>query len=215
MKKSTLAWGAGLILIAFAAALITYPQLPSEMPTHWNIHGEVDGYMAKHFVVFLMPAIMLAMLGLTKILPWLSPKCFEVDNFRETYEFLMILTIGLLGYIHAITLWAGLSDSTDVSRALVAGIFLFFGLLGNVLGKVRRNFWIGVRVPWTLASERVWNNTHRFAARLYCTSGITGCIAVLAGLPFVPAFVMLIAAALIPVVYSLVEYKSLEKRGEI
>jgi len=91
--------------------------------------------------------------------------------------------------------------------------------LSRELGKVRRNFYVGVRTPWTLASERVWNDTHRLAAKLFVGAGIIGLAAVV--LPFpLPAVIItvvasMIVAGLIPAVYSLILYKRLEKLGEL
>jgi uncharacterized membrane protein len=98
---------------------------------------------------------------------------------------------------------------------MIAGIFLMFALMGNVLGKVRKNFYIGVRVPWTLASDRVWNDTHRFAAWIMVSAGILGFIMTLVGVPLVVPIVLLIGSAFVPVVYSFVHYKSLERRGAL
>jgi uncharacterized membrane protein len=92
-------------------------------------------------------------------------------------------------------------------------MFLFFALLGNVLGKVQRNFYVGVRTPWTLASETVWVQTHRLAAWLFTGAGVLGLVIVLVGVPFYFAFGLILVAALVPVVYSLVLYKRLEKKG--
>ena len=102
-----------------------------------------------------------------------------------------------------------------MSPARCSPASLFFALLGNVLGKVRRNFWIGVRTPWTLASERVWIDTHRFSARLFVAIGIAGFLAILAGAPIVTAVALLLASVLVCVVYSLVHSKRLERRGVI
>ena len=101
----------------------------------------------------------------------------------------------------------------DIGRALIAGMFLFFALLGNVMGKVRKNFYIGIRVPWTLASDRVWNDTHRLAAWLMVAGGIIGFLLVIAGLPIVWSIGVLLVTFLIPVVYSFVHYKALERQG--
>ena len=102
-------------------------------------------------------------------------------------------------------------------RMLVGGAFLFIALLGNVLGKVRRNFWIGVRTPWTLANETVWNQTHRLAAWTLTAGGLIACIAVLIN-PIVGAIiavVALLAAGMTPVIYSAMLYKRLEKQGRL
>ncbi len=92
---------------------------------------------------------------------------------------------------------------------------LFFILLGNVLGKVQRNFFVGVRTPWTLASDRVWTETHRLAADLFVLTGILGLLLISIGLPFyVPLIVMGVAVVVI-IGFSLVRYKQLERRGEL
>lgn len=92
-------------------------------------------------------------------------------------------------------------------------------LIGNVLGNVRRNFWVGVRTPWTIASERVWNDTHRLAARLFVVAALAGLAVILLPLPLaavsITTFVLIMAAALVPVFYSLWDYKRLQWRGEL
>jgi uncharacterized membrane protein len=85
---------------------------------------------------------------------------------------------------------------------------------GNPMGKLRRNFYLGVRTPWTLASERVWNATHRFAAKTFVAGGLVGLVFSIVGL-FLWAILATLVGALAPVVYSLVIYKQLERRGEI
>ena len=125
-------------------------------------------------------------LVLFAFLPALSPKNFEVDSFRSTYLYIMVLMIGLFAYIHGGDPAGDLAEVQqgqkfmDIGRALIGGMFLFFALLGNVMGKVRKNFYIGVRVPWTLASDRVWNDTHRLAAWLMVGGGILGFVMVVA-----------------------------------
>jgi uncharacterized membrane protein len=216
MTRFYLALGLGLTLLAWAAALAAYPYLPEKVPIHWNIRGEVDGYGPKQWAVFVTPIAMLALWALFRALPWLSPKSFTLDTFRGTYEFAVALTMGLLAYIHGLTLWAAWAGPIDVGRALVAGLCLFFTLLGNVLGKVRRNFFMGVRTPWTLASERVWIDTHRLAARLFVAAGLIGfvfCLAVGGPAAFIASFALIMLAAFVPAIYSLIHYKRLERQG--
>jgi uncharacterized membrane protein len=85
--------------------------------------------------------------------------------------------------------------------------------MGNVLGKVRRNFFVGVRTPWTIANEQVWNATHRFAAKTFFAGGLLGLLAVIANAPFWLPLTAILIAALAPVIYSLVFYKQLERQG--
>ena len=90
-----------------------------------------------------------------------------------------------------------------------------FALLGNVLGKVRRNFYVGVRTPWALASERVWNATHRLAGKTFVAAGLVGLVLTAAGLNGWPTFVSLMVGAFVPILYSLVYYKQLERSGAL
>jgi len=206
----------GIILTAAALALsvVLYPTLPDRIPTHWNMHGAVDGYGAKSWAAFLGPGLMAAMLLVFRLLPWLSPRRFEVaDTGGPTYLYIMVVIVLLIGYVHLVSIAAAMGWAGDVGRAMVAGIFLFFALLGNVLGKVPRNFYIGIRTPWTLASERVWYATHRLAGRILVLAGAIGFFLVILTGWFVVCFVLLIAAFFVPVAYSLVYYKRLQRQG--
>lgn len=211
-----------LTVVALAASLILYPQMPDQIPTHWNIHGQIDGYGSKQWAAFLTPAIMVGLLLLFWAIPWLSPKHFEVDSFRATYWFIVAVMSAMMAFVHGLTLWAARADQqdpVDITRLMLVGLLIMFALIGNVLGKVRRNFYVGVRTPWTIASERVWNDTHRLAGRLFVGAGVLGLLAVVLPLPLPAIIIAVIAlimgASLIPVVFSLVLYKRLEKRGLI
>lgn len=212
-------WSALLTAAVWAATAAVYARMPAVVPIHWDIHGGPNGYAPKSWGVFLSPLFMLVMLGLAWALPRISPRRFEVDTFRSTFALGMFLVIALLAYIHVVVLWAGLNRKVDVGRAIIGGLSVFFAILGNYLGKTRRNFWMGVRTPWTLASDRVWNDTHRLAARLLVGAGILGLIITLSPLPsaiaFVTVIVLILAASLFPVAYSLIRYKQLERRGEL
>lgn len=208
-----------LATAGLAASLVLYPQLPAKIPIHWNIHGQIDGYGDKTWAAFLMPAILAGLLLLFAVLPWLSPKPFAVDSFRETYWFIALAITGGMLFIHGLTLWAAVAGPIDITRALLAGLLFMFGLIGNVMGKVRRNFWMGVRTPWTLANERVWNDTHRLAGRLFVAAAILGIPLLLLPLPqlavTIVVFTLIMIAAFWPAIYSLILFKRLERRGEI
>lgn len=200
-----------LIIAACAISISLYPHLPASIPTHWNLQGQADGYSSKQFGAALLPLMMLLTLALSWLLPWLSPRRFEIDPFRSTFEFIIILLIALFGYLHFVILWSACRGGWDGSRLAIGGVMVLFVLLGNVLGKVRRNFWIGIRTPWTLADERVWNDTHRMGGKVFAAAGAFGLFAVLFGAPSLIPLLMILAAASIPAIYSLVRYKALQR----
>jgi uncharacterized membrane protein len=197
------------------ATTIAYPHLPDSVPTHWNLRGQPNGYSPKWALYLIGPGLMAGIVLLTWLLPWLSPKNFEVEGFRSTYMQIMLMLVGLFGYIDAMVLWAGTGNSVNMGRAGPFGVCLLFALIGNVMGKIRRNFYIGVRTPWALANERIWNATHRLAAKTFVLGGMAGLALIAMGLNGWPPFVALMAGALIPVLHSLYFYKQLERRREL
>jgi uncharacterized membrane protein len=209
-------WVFALILIAasIVATIAFYPNLPETIPMHWNFRGQIDG-RGPRSTAWIMPGVMVALLGLFLILPKLSPKPFDLDRTQSAYLFVMVLTIGLMGYIHAMMLWAAFSPKVDVSRALVGGLMLMMALMGNVLGKIKRNLYMGVRTPWTIANDRVWADTHRVAAWWLVGAGLTGFIIALSGLPVLLAVIPLAPAVIWPCVFSYLLYKRLKREGKL
>lgn len=207
----------GMLLAAavLVATALAYPYLPSSVATHWNVHGQPNGFSPKWVLILVGPGLMAATMLLMYFLPWLSPKNFEVDSFRSTYLQIMLMLVIMLAYFSVVVLWAGIGHPLNVGRAIGGGLCLIFAWLGNLMGKVRRNFYIGVRTPWTLANERVWNATHRVAAKTLVAGGLAGLALTAAGLDGRSVIAVLVAGAIIPIVYSLVFYKQLERRGEL
>lgn len=197
-------------LAATAYGVILYPNLPERVPSHWNIHGEVDGWASRSTAVFLMPAILAGIGLLLAALPTLSPKGFMLDESRRPYNLTCFMVVVMMSYIHVLTLVAGQNPQLDMGRWLVSGILVTLGLIGNQLGKVQCNFWMGIRTPWTLASEPVWIATHRLAARMLFACGMLGALAIALGMPMWIGFGALIVSCLWPVVYSLILYKRTE-----
>jgi uncharacterized membrane protein len=204
-----------VILATVIGIAVAYPKLPDQVPMHWNAHGQVNGWGPKWSLFLYGPAMMTGIALLFAALPWLSPKKFEVDSFRSTCLFIMIVIVGMMAYVHILIVINGLGAPFDMSRAVEGCICLMITLLGNVLGKVRRNFFMGIRTPWTLANERVWNATHRLAAKTFFAGGLVGLIAVIFRAPFWLPIGLLLIAALVPAIYSLVFYKQLERQGQL
>lgn len=204
-----------MLAAVLAATAIAYPHMPEIIPTHWNVHGVADGFGHKWTLFVMTPGGILAFIALFAVLPWLSPKHFEVDTFRSTYLYIMVVIVGVLAYFHALFLWGALKGSIDMTRSITGGICLIFALLGNVLGKVRRNFYIGIRTPWTIANETVWNATHRLGGKLFFVCGLIGLVLALLAAPFWLVITVLAAGGAVPAAYSLVLYKQLERRGEV
>jgi uncharacterized membrane protein len=193
--------------------------LKDPIPTHYNAAGEVDQFTPRERILpqwLLLPGIMAALVVLSVLLPWLSPKGFEIDRFRSTFFFLMAVCTAMMGYIELLLVLGGFQGvQLDLTRWLLGGLSLFFALLGNRLGKVQRNFWMGVRTPWTLASETVWTQTHRLTAWLWTAGGVLSAVLAFAGVSIWVWLAGILLMAFSPIVYSLWLYKRLEKQGRL
>jgi len=134
-------------------------------------------------------------------LQWLSPRRFEVDTFRSTYLYIMLVLLGLFAYFQAVLLWAAVGGDFRMGRVMMGGIGLLIALMGNVLGKVQRNFYIGIRTP-TPANEPVWYATHRFGAKTFVVGGLLALVLALVGTTFWIPFGTIMAGPLITVVWA-------------
>ncbi|MBB3224833.1 SdpI family protein [Pseudoduganella umbonata] len=204
-----------LILAATVLTAFCWPQLPESIAIHWNLAGEPDGWAGRWTLWLTGPGLMALLLAIGAALPYLSPRDFSVASFGATAGHIVTLIVLMAGAVHVLLLAGNFNMDIDIARVVPAGVFLLLILIGNPLGKVRRNFYIGIRTPWTLASERVWYATHRMGARVMVATGMCGLAAVLLRAPAPMLLALIAAAALLPVLYSLMLYKRLERKGQV
>jgi uncharacterized membrane protein len=202
----------GLILILAAILLsgVLYPRLPETLPSHWNLRGQADGFVHKPFGPFLGPAIMAGLLLLFVTLPAISPRGFRFETFRPVWAILEGSVLGLVFLLHMLALMQGMGEPVDVNQGAEAGVGLLLVVLGNFMGKVTRNFFVGIRTPWTLASEEVWLRTHRLGGRLFVLAGLVLLVSAFLGGGWVLAAIAIGSATLLSVVYSYLVYRRLE-----
>jgi uncharacterized membrane protein len=203
----------GMILIAeFVLTLVVYSRLPDRVPVHYGLSGEPDAYGSKLQLALLAPIVSVVLAGFLAVLPVLGPFRENFERFRVTYGRISVTVLGAIATIHAILLLKALGADFNVGSAACILGGAVVAMLGNWMGKVRRNFYVGIRTPWTLANDDVWRRTHRIGGKVMVAAGViaaaTGALA-----PPRVAFVVLIAVLLVAagwsVVYSYVIYRKL------
>ena len=172
-NRSTLIVSLVLIAAALALSLAVYGRLPQPMASHWGTNDQVNGTMSRFWGAFLTPVLALAMLGLFLLIPGIDPLKANIATFRGTFNAFISLLMAFLLYIHVLTILWNLGVHTfRMSAALLPAVGLIFIFAGVMIRRAKRNFFIGIRTPWTLSSDRVWDETHRVGGPLYIASGV-------------------------------------------
>jgi uncharacterized membrane protein len=200
-----------LIALALLAGALLWNQLPDQMASHWNINDQVDGYISRFWGVFLMPLVTLGIFALFLVVPNIDPLKANIAQFRETFNIFIALIVAFMLYIHGLTLaWSLGYQDFKMSAAMLPFMGILFIAIGYLLRQAKRNFFIGIRTPWTLSSDLVWDKTHQLGSALFMLSGA---FAILGGFfggvtAFWLMFVPLIGSSLFLVVYSYILYRS-------
>lgn len=200
----------GFVVAAFAMAFMLYDQLPESIPTHWNARGVVDGYTPKPWGPFVLPLVMAAVYLVLVAVPRISPRGYRVERFQGVFEGIQATLVAFLFLLNALVLLSGIGVPVPMARVVPAGAGLVLMVLGNYMGKFTKNFFCGIRTPWTLASDEVWLRTHRLGGRLFVLAGIIVLASGLLGGGPVPVLAAVAVAAVTPVLYSYFLYRRIE-----
>jgi uncharacterized membrane protein len=198
-----------LSIISVGISLWAYPRLPEEVPIHWNFSGEVDGYASKLFAVLFGPIFLTWIYGILFGVSKIDPRKENYEKFAGAYRVFMNASLTFFVVIHIAVIFSGLGYDVNMDWIVNIGLGLLFIILGNYMPKVKANYFIGIRTPWTLANETVWARTHRFGGKVFFIGGIIMIVSAFA--PSSIRAVLLIASiaciVLVPTVYSYAVYK--------
>ena len=200
-----------LVAIAVIAGVILWNQLPDQMASHWNVNDQADDYMPKFWGIFLMPIISLGMLALFLVIPNIDPLKANIAEFRNIFNLFILLIVVFMLYVHGLTLaWNMGHQSFKMSAAMLPFLGVLFIFIGYMLRQAKRNFFIGIRTPWTLSSDTVWNKTHQLGSVLFMVSGAFAFIGSFIGgmLAFWLLFVPLMGSVVFLILYSYILYRN-------
>lgn len=212
MKKIMLI-GLGLILISFLFGIYVYPQMPEKMASHWNAKGEVNGYMSKFWALFLMPFFSIGLFLLFIFIPKIDPLKKNVEKFRKYFDWFILIFIGFMVYIYSLTILWNFGYRFSMARVLAPAFGILFFYLGILMEKSKRNWFIGIRTPWTLSNDVVWEKTHKLGGKLFKFTGIVAFFGILFERFFL-FFVLfpLFLGVFYLIIYSYIEYKKQTKK---
>lgn len=195
-----------LTVIPIIYLLINWSSLPDQVPIHFDIDGDPNGYGSKLLYIFLPIGLYLLML----VLPYIDPRKKNYEIFGSTYFKLRVILCLFFGIIDTIIVYNTLHGIEKMGLLMPISVFLLFTLLGNYMGNFRPNYFVGIKVPWTLNNDVVWTRTHKMAGKLWFWGGLIG----IASLFFVKNFALvmlpiIIFIIVVPIIYSYIIYQKI------
>ena len=203
-------WISLLIVAAgFIASAVVYPRLPETIPTHWDFSGHPNGWSSRFWGAWLIPIFLLGMWALVRILPRIDPRGSNYAKFGGAFEAIIDTIMLFMLALHIVALRAALGHPMQMQRILPIGVGVVLIVIGNLLPRARPNWFVGIRTPWTLSSDRVWEKTHRFGGRLFVAGGLIITIATFLWVQeaHVILFVVMALVASSVMIYSYLEWK--------
>jgi uncharacterized membrane protein len=202
-----------LIVLSFFASVYFYLHFPARVPTHWNYSGQIDGWSSGGFAAFFFPFLNLGIYLLLTFIPMIDPKKENIDQFGKYYIMFKSAMVFFMTAVYFMVGFAGLGYNIPIGTYVPVMVGFLFIFLGNYLEKIKMNWTIGMRNPWTLSSETVWNKTNRLTGKLFMIAGVL--IAMEAITPkvlIIPVFIFAISMIIVvPTVYSYLLFKKEKK----
>lgn len=195
-----------LIILAFIAGTYFYQLFPDSVPTHWNLRGEANGFSRPWLAAFLLPIIMAGIYLLFTALPYLDPRREQYEKFAKVYHQFKDVIMAFLFATFIIASLKASGQNANISFIVPALVGLLFIFLGSIMNKIKSNWFFGIRTPWTLSSEAVWDKTHQAASRFFYPAGL-----LLAATALVPGFIKIVflTAAILLIAFGLPLYSYL------
>lgn len=201
------------LLSPFTLLWFLYDKLPNSVPTHFNMEGIPDGYSDKSSLVWIILFFMAIPYLIFMIIPLIDPKqkLNKMGGKLRQIKNVVMIMFGLIGILIVYSSYEPEIMKTNILLMLIA--LLFIGL-GNYFQTIKPNYFIGIRTPWTLENETVWNKTHKMGGKIWVLGGIIlfllGFI-LNADIYFIFFITISLLLAIIPTVYSYLEFKKLKK----
>ena len=201
-----------ITVLQAVVGLIVYPMIPEQIPVHWGIDGQVNRYGDK-WMIFQSPMISALLLLYFIIAPKIDPFAKNFGKMHKAYGITTIVVALIMLITFIVMVLAAFGISVSATNIITAAIGIMFIFIGNYLPQAKRNFFMGIRLPWTLLNDEVWAKTHRFGGIVFVIVGFLFLLGMILPVPYnvwVPiggCFLMLP----ILIAYSFMTYKKVVK----
>ncbi|MFC6987764.1 SdpI family protein [Haloplanus sp. GCM10025708] len=204
----------GFVVLSGLVSLLAAPSLPADLVTHWNASGEPDGTMSKLLALWLFPALTAGLFVLFAAIPRIGPLRENIAEFRAYYDWFVVIFMGYLFLVHAGIVAFNLGYEFDFTALILVGAAGLFYYVGILLPHAEPNWFAGIRTPWTLSSDEVWDRTHSLGSRLFKLTAVLTLVGLFFGdIAIYFLLVPLLLTAGVTAVYSYYLYEQIERES--
>ena len=169
---------AGVVAVQLVLAGYALTQLPAgaQIAIHWGANGEPNGYADAWFGLLVLPVLTAVLGPFLAFIPRFDPRAENLARSGSAYRWIIGSALILLGAVHVFIVLAALGNEIDATRFVGVAVGILFVIIGNFLGKTRSSWFLGIRTPWTLSSDRSWTLTHRLGGYLFIATGLVSAL---------------------------------------
>jgi len=161
-----------LIVAAVVISIVAYPNLPEQMPTHWGADGQVNGWSSRLWGAWMLPLLMAAIWLLMRAIPHIDPRRANYEKFAGMYDALVILILAFMLVMHGIVIAAGTGRNVRMENIVLPSVGVFIAIMGFLIPRAAPNWFVGIRTPGTLTSDKSWAKTHKLGGPLFVALGL-------------------------------------------
>lgn len=200
-----------IVLVPFTYLLIFWNSFPETIAIHFDATGKPNGFAEKGIGLLMIPAINIGVYLLMLALPFIDPLRSNYALFIDKFAIIRLVIHAFLTFMFFVIAFLGLGYQFNMMLIVLYGVLAMFMVLGNYMGTIRPNFFIGVRTPWTLSNTETWRKTHRLTARLWVFTSILMMIVLpMFNNPILPFIAFAVIIVVVPIMYSYLEFKKVE-----
>ncbi len=204
-----------MMVMLFVVGLVIYPAMPEQMVSHWDSSGRPNGLSSKFMGVFFFPIVMFVLTLVFFAIPRIDPLRENIRQFRISFERFVLIFFLIMTALYLDTLLWNAGIHVGMKSIVIIGFAVILYALGSLCDKAKRNYFIGIRTPWTLNSDSVWDKTHKWASKLFRIAAVVVALGIV--FPDYMLWFLIVPAGgvtLFVVVYSYIEYER-EQRGTV
>ena len=201
-------WLIAIVLLPIAMLIIVWNRLPAQMPLQWDLNGQPNFYGPR----WSYPVIAIGIYILLLVLPGIDPLKKNYEIFGDSYFKLRLILVLFFSATSVCMMVNELYHNINIGKVISSSVFLLLALFGNYMGNLRRNYFIGYKIPWTLNSDEVWKKTHVLAGKLWFWGGLLCFTLALTNINKIYIQVPILAIiVIVPIIYAYSIHRKLEK----